>query len=223
MVRDRAGVARTRAPIFMRCFTLALLLGTSACSKQPAPDNSASAPDNNAAQEAARLAAEQANQQCIVTALNDTIYRQQSDDALVTALSTEKLDGCTEDFTQAFVDLRQGVQAYVPLARQVAEHARSSDSAVGADGVNLLCSLVRGEQCAPSFTVAWAAADDDLRQRATDAKTRMDTAKDAVEHVAAGYNVYAHTDPAPDAAAPDASAGGSDQPPTTTDTSGNAI
>lgn len=154
--------------------------------------------DNAAAAQAAAQAAQLAAQQrCMSDALNNTFYRQQSDSELEAALFRQNLDECPTDFTEAFVRLRNAAKTYLAVASQLSAHNGREDTAYQADGLNLLCSIIAGSQCADSAVDEWNTQDSALKARVDAAKDELDSAKADIEQLIARYGLYVRSPDTP--------------------------
>ncbi len=142
-------------------------------------------------------AAAAANRQCMTTALNNTIYKQQDDRDLEAALLAQRLDDCPADFIQSYSDLRNKARDYFAIGREVLAHQGSLPKAKEGDWWNLACSVVAGEQCAQWPSDIWNSENAELRARFETASSELESARRENEKIINGYGLYVRTSDAP--------------------------
>lgn len=190
MVNVSVAGERWRLPLAGLAMGLALL--ASACDGSPQAPASPTETTNTDAENAA-AAQTQAQRECMITALNDTIYKQQDDSALEVALFAQDLGSCPGDFIQSYVALRNAAKDYLAVGRELSAHQGLKKSADENDWWNLGCSLIAGRQRDAWPSDQWESANSDIKARFQAAQTALETAKRANESIIAGYGIYART------------------------------
>lgn len=169
-----------------------LMLVLAGCNIQPSSEAVAEPAPDVAAQEQAALAASarETHRACITTALNNTIYKQQTDLELEDALLSQNLDGCPPDFIASYVRLRSAYREYMEKAYAVLSHNGRKRDAEKNDWWTAGCSVIAGAQCAPWPSDVWAEQNAALRTKLEAAKATLEQAKLANETVIAAYGLY---------------------------------
>lgn len=180
------------------CATALCLTG---CDSRPAPDANFTGTEqpDSPDPDASLLAAQRG---CMTGALNNTLYRQQSDSQLESALFSQDLGSCPTDFIEAYVQLRNAARDYLRLSRELFAQQGREDDAHRSDDLNLLCSLIAGAQCAEWQTGQWREENAELGRRVDAARATMESSNANIETVIARYGLYVRNGTSP-ADAPD--------------------
>lgn len=195
MMRGAARCSRRGRFVGFACVVGLFLAGCNA-------ETGSSPVSSDAAAEAVQL---ESQRSCMTSALNSTLYRQQSDTDLENALFDQDLGTCPTDFIEAFVQLRNAARDYLRLSREFLAHQGRKDAAYSSDGLNILCSIMAGAQCVEWQSGRWAQEDTELARKVSAANVTLEAAKANVEIVIARYGLYVRDAqaPAPDPTAAD--------------------
>lgn len=139
------------------------------------------------AKEDAELAA---NRACIITALNNTIYKRQGDDQLAAALSHQRLDRCGVEFQKAYGTMQRAALDYRITINAVFTAQGKRDVTTDKDSPHILCILLPGEPCSRSLPMEWDTVTPDLRRRAEHAKAAMEAGQIGVIEAAGASDVW---------------------------------
>lgn len=188
-----------RVVMHARCvaipFALALLVA--GCGSPPQGDTSVNTEAQAQAEAQAKALADQ--QACMTHALDDAVLKVQSDAATKAALDAQDLTNCPGDFVSGFVALRTSVRNYLQSHAEVIAHSGQANEAAGEDLLNLGCSIIKGEQCAPSAIANWNNVDDDLKRRDAENRDTYQKAMADLETIIARYGLYIRkTDASPE-------------------------
>lgn len=173
---------------------LALTLALAGCdgaTQAPTPTSTVNA--EAAANAADAAIALETQRGCMTAALNNTVYKQQSDSDLEAALFAQDLKECPIDFIQSYVALRNAAKDYLVVARELTAHSDTKTAADENDWWNLGCSVLSGRQCVEWPSDVWNRANGEIKTRFEAAKAALASARGGNEQVAAGYGIYFRT------------------------------